>query len=183
MKLSKMSYVLMVIFITMAASSAMNQLRHFFPIAYATLIAGSTILHEGAHYVVATLLGGTPSTFTIIPKIIHLSEGQDAILYGSVMFNANSFNTAAISLAPGLLIASPGFFSAFAVMTRRLWLKAFWLYMAFCSWTSFTPSSQDMQNVLDDPGSWLVGAPVIFGGMVLSIVLLRKLFIKLQSQP
>lgn len=151
-----------------------------YPLLYAYTILPGTAMHEGCHYVMALLTGGDPG-ISIMPKVLQV-EGHRFLLMGYVPFDGNEFNTAAISLAPLLLIPVPAFLCIYAQRTTSLATRIILLYLAMCTFTCFMPSSVDLNNVHEHPESAWFAALTLIPIFVLSVVVLRRAARKVQSE-
>lgn len=108
-----------------------------------------SLAHEFAHYCVALLVNGKPTSLSVIPK-----RNDSVIVLGEVVCaNINWLNALPISIAPLTLVLIPieshqFWFSCWgyslASLTIFVWLTAALIYAA-------TPSRQDFKVALSQP--------------------------------
>jgi uncharacterized membrane protein YhaH (DUF805 family) len=117
-----------------------------------------TIMHEAAHYAVATLLGGKPTGFTLWPK----RNGGRWIL-GSVAAQASLLSAAPTAFAP-LLWLLPGWIlliqrhhlSGYSLKLQCLMYLAVYLCVA-----ASVPSCQDLKVAVSHPSSLLLWTAIV----------------------
>jgi hypothetical protein len=123
-----------------------------------------TIMHETAHFVVALLTGGRPSSFSIWPR----RSGNGWVL-GSVNFVPTLLSAAPTSLAPLGWLAI-GYYCVALWGLRPAWVPEYLIAVTVYACTAAcTPSRQDLRIVLTHPGSLFLWAAVTY----LVVTLLR----------
>ena len=129
------------------------------PLLYWFVTLPGTFLHELAHYVMALLLNGQPSGFSILPT---WENGSMASL-GHVLSVPTWYNAAPVSLAPLLLFPLTLFFVWRAAYSTQATHTLAWLYFGVCAWSSCVPSSQDFSVAWSYPLSFLFAFVLLFG--------------------
>jgi len=130
-----------------------------------------TILHEGMHWLVAAMLQGSPSTFSIWPTFD--SYGSMNTL-GHVHFAPNWYNAASVGAAPFLLMPLTFFITALCARTWNPLRIVLGLWFASTGWLSSTPSSQDFWIANSYPLSWLFALPFLLGVSYITYRVTRK---------
>lgn len=120
-----------------------------------------TLLHEISHWIIASITGGKPHGFSIIPKKIPYVDvnGNNRVLwdFGSVKSYVSFYNAVAIGMAPLIWLVG-AFFTYiyyFDYMPNDIWwsiLLFYWILYIFIA--NSIPSSQDFK-VATAQGSWL----------------------------
>lgn len=116
-----------------------------------------TFMHELAHFVVALLTGGRPSSFSILP----VRSGGRWVL-GSVRAVPTLLSAAPTALAPlGWLVI--GYYLLLQWDFRPLWVPGYLLIIVLyaCS-AACTPSFQDLKVALGNPFSLVLWAGVVY---------------------
>ena len=150
------------------------------PILYAYLVLPGTILHEGAHYLMALVLQGSPEPFHILPEVLYDDAGQrTAILFGYVMYHGNWYNVSAVGLAPLLIFPIVPACCILAERSKSTSTVVLYLYIALCGWTAYFPSSIDFAGAVESKSSWGPAAVIISISFALSVWLFRKFIIAL----
>ncbi len=110
-----------------------------------------TIMHEAAHFVVALLTGGRPSSFSVWPR----REGNRWVL-GSVTAVPTVLSAAPTALAPlGWLVI--GYYAMAQWAFRPVWLPEYLIVVVLYACTAAcTPSWQDIKVALKHPVSLLL---------------------------
>lgn len=119
-----------------------------------------TLPHEMAHWTIASLTGGRPHGFSIIPKRIPYTDvnGDSKILwdFGSVRAFVTFYNAAAIGMAPLILLGGAflTYTYYFEFMSNEWWsiLLFYWILYVFIA--NSIPSTQDFK-VAASQNSWL----------------------------
>lgn len=119
----------------------------FRPVQWRTtriLVFPGVVLHEIAHWLVALVLGGNPSTPALMP--IRSADGSWEL--GSVSFVSGRGRTAWVGLAP-VLLACPAAYLLFrdGNLFTFIWSSVIAGYLLWAS----LPSSQDLAVALTDP--------------------------------
>ncbi|AII15584.1 hypothetical protein CIG1485E_a0059 (plasmid) [Campylobacter iguaniorum] len=119
-----------------------------------------TLPHETAHWIVASLTGGRPYGFSIIPKKIPYvdASGQDRILwdFGSVQAYVSFYNAAAIGMAPLMLLGGAflTYTYYFEFMPNEWWSILLFYWILYILIANSMPSTQDFKVALSQ-NSWL----------------------------
>jgi len=145
------------------------------------LLIPGTIMHEGMHYLVALFLGGSPTSFNIVPKHV-VVQNMEFIMQGSVVFLVNTANSTIAPLAPVLLIPFIPFFLFLGVIQRSLILKTICFYLSLCVWDAWMPSMIDFHIATENPASYVyawIGLPTLF---ILITLSLRGLLSRIESK-
>lgn len=115
---------------------------------YALVVWPGTVLHELAHWLVALLLGGQPTSLSVVP-----ARSERGWRLGSVgIRRARWFNALPIALAP--LLLAPLAWLALVHATRvdaTSWVHWALLYVATSAAVSCLPSLQDWKVVASRP--------------------------------
>ncbi len=119
-----------------------------------------TLPHEIAHWIIASLTGGRPHGFSIIPKRIPYTDinGNDRILwdFGSVQAFVTFYNAAAIGMAPLLLLGGAflTYTYYFDFMPNEWWSILLFYLILYILIANSIPSTQDFK-VAASQNSWL----------------------------
>jgi hypothetical protein len=122
----------------------------------------STFMHETAHFMVALLTGGQPSSFSIWPR----RAGGGWIL-GSVNTSGTIISVVPTALAPlGWLVV--GYYVMLLWDLRPVWIPGYFLIVILylCS-AACTPSWQDIKVMFKYPLSLLLWILVAYGVVLL----------------
>lgn len=126
----------------------------------------ATVLHELSHFLVGTVTGGRPSSFTVIPRsqMVETSVGPQKVwTLGSVGFFPTMFSAVPTALSPLLYLAAAAYlygnwFVWFEVSARN----TLWLYLVIYVFLSASiPSWQDFKIVLTHPESLAMCAAAV----------------------
>lgn len=125
----------------------------------------ATICHETAHYLIASITGGRPSGFSIIPRKQDLPNGKKQWILGSVSFRPTIFSAAVTAMAPllclllawPLFVAGPSLIPEYAGGELTFWLLLVILLLA-C-----VPSRVDFFILVRYPFSTALWAGLVFG--------------------
>ena len=124
-----------------------------------------TIMHEMAHFVVAFLTGGRPSSFSVWPR----REGKGWVL-GSVNAIPTILSAAPTALAPlGWLVIGYNMMVLWGI--RPVWVPDYLIVgiLYACSAAS-TPSLQDLKVALKNPLSLLLWAGAAYAALRITLV-------------
>ena len=112
-----------------------------------------TIMHESAHFVVAFLTGGRPSSFSVWPR----RSGRGWVL-GSVAAVPTLLSAAPTALAPLGWLAL-GYYAVLLWNCRPVWLPDYMIaVIVYACAAACTPSWQDLKIVLTHPLSLVLWA-------------------------
>ena len=139
----------------------MRAARRWLPL-YALLVWPGTVVHEISHWIVALLLGGQPTSMSVIPV-----RTERGLRLGAVgVRRVRWFNALPIGLAPLLLapLAVLAFVHA-ARIDAQSWAHWALLYVATSAAVSCLPSLADWRLVASKPlGSFVYVAVAGFAG-------------------
>lgn len=103
-----------------------------------------TVFHESAHWLVAYMLNGNPSGFSIFPTFDAAGNMQTM---GHVYSYLNWYNAAAIGLAPLLLLPATAIFVVSAAKSKSVLFSLSLVYGAACAWAACIPSWPDLATL------------------------------------
>jgi hypothetical protein len=115
---------------------------------YALLVWPGTVLHELAHWLVAALSGGRPTSLSVVPVRVERGWRLGSVAVARVRwFNALPIGCAPLLLAP---VAGAAFVEATRVAAASPWHFAL-LYVATSAAASCLPSLADWRLVASKP--------------------------------
>lgn len=131
-----------------------------------------TIMHEAAHFAIAMITGGRPSSFSVWPRRV-----AGGWVLGSVSSVPTLFSAAPAALAPlGWLVV--GYYSMALWDFRPVWLPDYmiWVILYACS-AACSPSCQDVCIAIKHPLSLL-----FWSGMLYMIITFWPAVLRICSQ-
>lgn len=122
--------------------------------------------HESTHYIAARLLGGRPSTFSVLPK----KDRTKQWVLGSVTFSPTPLSALPVALAP-LILLPMGFYLlhiGLELSQGSLLEVTVTCLVAYLLIAASIPSGQDFKVVMDHPASIIFWGGLVWGCYVVA---------------